>query len=396
MGTTERPYTTSHPWITFGPLDLQHAGAELWMLLGEARSKVEHLALALLKPAVAEEMTRVYLAKGVHATTAIEGNTLTETQVREIVEGRGNVPASRQYQEREVENIISAYNRIAEHLVAGGSAELSVEGVKEFDREVLDGIEGDAVHPGEIRTGSVVVGPRYRGAPAEDCEYLLTRMCEWLNGSDFDPSAPDLRIPYALIRAVVAHLYLAWIHPFDDGNGRTARLIELQILLAAGVPTPAAHLLSNHYNLTRVEYYRQLQLASDSGGDLVPFLHYAIRGFVDGVREQVDRVWQQQYADVWEQFVREVFDEKPDSEAKRRQLHLVTLLTEHATAIARRDIPALSPRLGAAYAGTQRMLSRDLNALERLGLIERAGHGFWRARREQILAFCPLRRGDEI
>src|SRR5690348_3770018 len=101
MGTTERPYTTSHPWITFGPLDLQHAGAELWMLLGEARSKVEHLALALLKPAVAEEMTRVYLAKGVHATTAIEGNTLTETQVMEIVEGRGNVPSSRQYQERE-------------------------------------------------------------------------------------------------------------------------------------------------------------------------------------------------------------------------------------------------------------------------------------------------------
>jgi len=52
MGTPERAYRTSHPWIAFR-VDLSRAGAELWMLLGEARSKVDHLSLALLKPAVA-------------------------------------------------------------------------------------------------------------------------------------------------------------------------------------------------------------------------------------------------------------------------------------------------------------------------------------------------------
>jgi len=394
MGTPERTYKQTHPWITFGRVDLQLAGAELWMLLGEARSKAEHLALALLKPAVAQEMLQVYLAKGVHATTAIEGNALSEEQVRDIVEGRGNVPQSQQYQEREVENILAAYNRITAHLVAGGSSELSLEGIKEFDREVLNGIEEDGVHPGEIRTDSVVVGPRYRGAPAEDCEYLLQRTCDWLNGSDFDPPAAELQIPYALIKAVVAHLYLAWIHPFDNGNGRTARLVELQILLAAGVPTPAAHLLSNHYNVTRDEYYRQLQLASDSGGDAVPFLRYVIRGFVDGIRAQVERVWVQQYADVWEQFVQEMFGERVATDAKRRQLHLVMKLSEQAVPVARRDIPSLSPLLTIAYSGTQKMLSRDLNAVERLGLIEQAGHGYWRAKQEQILAFRPLRRED--
>jgi hypothetical protein len=54
-----------------------------------------------------------------------------------------------------------------------------------------------------------------------------------------------------LIAAVVAHVYFEWIHPFGDGNGRTGRLIELKLLLEAGVPQPAAHLLSNHYNATR-------------------------------------------------------------------------------------------------------------------------------------------------
>src|SRR5260221_2289145 len=136
MGSPQRTYTETHPWITFGPIDLSRGGAELWMLLGEARSKVDHLALALLKPSVAEEMSHVYLAKGVHATTAIEGNVLSESQVRDIIEGRGGLPPSQQYPEREVANIIAAYNRIADHLVAGGSSELTVEGIKEFDREV--------------------------------------------------------------------------------------------------------------------------------------------------------------------------------------------------------------------------------------------------------------------
>ena len=54
------------------------------MLLGEARSKVDHLALALLKPEIADQMLQVYLAKGAQATTAIEGNTFSEDELAEI------------------------------------------------------------------------------------------------------------------------------------------------------------------------------------------------------------------------------------------------------------------------------------------------------------------------
>jgi Fic family protein len=392
MATLERPYSKSHPWITFGRIDLQRAGAEFWMLLGEARSKVEHLGRALLKPDIAEELLSVYLAKGVHATTAIEGNALSESQVRDILEGHANIPPSQDYQEREAANIIAAYNRIAAHLTGGGSSELTADGIKEFNREVLDGIHEDGVRPGEVRRQSVVVGPRYRGAPWEDCEYLLQSMCEWLNGPDFDPPSREMTIPYALIKAVVAHLYLAWIHPFDNGNGRTARLIELQVLLAAGVPMPATHLLSNHYNITRDEYYRQLQQASDSGGDITGFLRYAARGFVDGIRSQVDLVWAQQYEDRWEQFIYETFGGRVTTDAERRRLHLALKLSERDEPVPRREIARLSPELAVAYAGTERMLSRDLNALAAMGLVEPAGHGRWQAQRWKILAFRPLRR----
>ena len=365
------------------------------MLLGEARSKVEHLSLALLKPEVADEMHRVYLAKGAQATTAIEGNTLSEEEVARIVAGvAAPPPPSQEYLYREVENIVSAFNRIKDDLVAGGSAVLTPEDVKQFNREVLEGLEHDDIHPGDFRRQSVVVG-RYRGAPWEDCEYLVERLCEWLESSNFDPPDQDWKIPYALIKAAAAHLYVAWIHPFDDGNGRTARLMELQILLAAGVPMPATHLLSNHYNATRIDYYRRLEEASESGGDVVPFLRYAIRGFVDGARAQIERVWVQQYADRWEQFVYETFGGRITTEAERRRLQLVLELSHEQEPVARRDIPGLSPELAVAYSGTQRMLSRDLNRLEKLGLVGQAGRGFWRARREQILAFRPLRREDQ-
>lgn len=53
------------------------------------------------------------------------------------------------------------------------------------------------------------------------------------------------RVAFGIIRAILAHLYLAWIHPFGDGNGRTARSMELHLLMDSGVPSAAAQLLNS-------------------------------------------------------------------------------------------------------------------------------------------------------
>ena len=104
----------------------------------------------------------------------------------------------------------------------------------------------------------------------------IERLAEWLEsdavqtpkggGSD----DPEIGFALAMACAVYAHLYIAWLHPFGDGNGRTARLLDLLfqflILARSGMaPLPAAHLLSNHYNLTRDQYYRELAKASSTG-----------------------------------------------------------------------------------------------------------------------------------
>jgi Fic family protein len=130
-----------------------------------------------------------------------------------------------------------------------------------------------------------------------------------------------------LIRAIIAHVYLAWIHAFGDGNGRTARLVEFQLLVSAGVPTPAAHLLSNHYNQTRSEYYRQLRVASESGGDIIPFMMYATQGFLDGLRHQLKVIRDQQWDVAWENYIYDSFRTLTKKTDIRRR-HLVLDLSE--------------------------------------------------------------------
>ena len=384
----ERPYLKTHPQINF-QLDLRRASYRFWMLLGEGQSKCQHIAGVPLEPASAYELYRVYLSKGVHATTSIEGNTLTEEQVQQIMDRKLKLPRSQEYLETEVRNIIRACNEIAQELQDNPAVKISPERILHFNSLVLADLEvEDYVIPGEFRKVPVGV-MRYRAAPWEDCPYLIERLCEWLNGPDFEASEPEERFIKTILKATLAHLYIAWIHPFGDGNGRTARLIEFQLLIQSGlVPYPAGHLLSNHYNKTRSRYYVELDKSNRIDQGPVPFVEYAAEGFVDGLREQLKYIREQQFKVIWENYVHNQFHDK-DTPAYRRQRHLVLDMPERV--ISRKEIVLVSPRVTLAYAGTgEKTLTRDLNSLQAMGLITRKKGGF-EANRNVISAFLPPR-----
>ena len=384
-----RMYEETHPWIDFTATDVNNVQPRHWMLLGEALSKCEHLAGAPLLPALAQQLYQVTLVKGALATTAIEGNTLSEDQVRGILDGSYTAPPSRQYQEQEVRNVLEALQALHDRIVAGEKIELTPELVCDFNLQVLRGTQlRDGVAPGRFRTVSVVVG-RYRAAPAEDCEYLLDRLMAWLNGPTFVHDDPEVQFALILAKAVYAHLYVAWIHPFGDGNGRTARLLEFVILASSGlVPVPAAHLLSNHYNLTRDRYYREIDLASRPGESTLGFLSYAIEGFIDGIREVIGMVREQQIQVAWVNYIYGQFASQPNTKAADRQRSLVLAMPMDRAA-PRGDLEGLTPKIAKMYASAgPRVLPRDLNNLLKLGLIGRVGRGY-RARAEVVQAFLP-------
>jgi Fic family protein len=383
-----RTYLRTHPWLTF-QVDLRLLDYVIWVALGEAQSKCEHISGIPLRPSVARQLHMVYLAKGVLATTAIEGNTLTESQVLQHLEGKLELPPTKEYLSREIDNIIEACDKIATDILVRDTAELSVKKIETYNKLVLDKLTLDeSILPGQIRTFPVGVGG-YRAAPAEDCQYLLERLCLWLNEFEIPE---DNRIVFGIIKAIIAHIYFVWIHPFGDGNGRTARLIEFQILLEAGIPTPAAHLLSNFYNQTRTEYYRQLDKTSKTKGDISDFIKYAINGYAYELRDQLNILRMQQWDIVWRNYVHEMFKDQT-SEAAIRQRHLALDLSfQTDEPIRMSKIPGISTRMAAAYAKkTRKTMVRDVNKLINMGLMERTKDGI-RAKREIILAFLPARK----
>ena len=377
-------FKETHPWLKF-EVDLTRAPASLWILLGECQSKCAHIAGVPLRPETARELYQLYLAKGALATTAIEGNTLSEEEVLKHLQGKLKLPPSREYLAQEIDNIVAGCNLILKDLKSGNPLKLDVDRIRELNHLVLVNLKlEEGVVPGEIRQREVGVA-RYKAPPAKECRHLLEKLSDWLDSQTFAPK-PGMAAVYAILKAVLAHLYLAWIHPFGDGNGRTARLVEFQLLMASGVPAPAAHLLSNHYNQTRTEYYRQLDQASRSGGDVLPFLLYAVQGFVDGLRSQVEVIREQQWDVAWRNYVHEAFsDKKSPSDVRRR--HLVLDLSRVTDAVPFSKLPEVSLRMAAAYARkTAKTLSRDINTLDEMGLLVKDKGGY-RARREVILAF---------
>ena len=393
-------YQETHPWINF---ELNLCDTQLinfWFQLGEAQSKCVHIAQAPLLPEVARRLHTVNLAKGAIGTTAIEGNTLTEEDALKLAENKElDLPRSKEYLAQEVGNIINASNSLLSDLSNPETDKvkfqrLSVAKIRRFNQEVLNSLDlKENITPGEIRQYSVGVS-HYIAPPAEDCEYLLQRLCDWLNSDDFKLSVlpGDSTIATGILKAILAHLYIAWIHPFGDGNGRTARLIELSLLLASGVPSAAAHLLSNYYNETRERYYLALEKSSRDSRGALNFIEYAVNGFVEQLESHLAIIQKEQMRLAWINFIHQSFDGKRGDAVARQKALILEFTKKGLTEIDRSQIRTISPKIEQLYRNkTDKSISRDLTALKGMKLIENFDRQKFRMTMiEHLLKMMPI------
>ncbi len=385
-------YETSHPWITF-ELNLGREYEPLWYHLGRACAKIKELTQAAAPPEIHRQWNRLFMVKGVLASTSIEGNTLTEEEVEDILDRKLTLPPSKQYLEQEVRNVVDACNKIIDDVCGDSPVELSAKYICTLNQLVLRGLElPDDVEGGVIRKHSVLVG-NYRGAPAAECDELLRRLCRWLDSPVFCPQPESMRSAMAIIQAIVAHVYLAWIHPFGDGNGRTARLVEVFLLLKAGIPVPAAHLLSNFYNKTRSRYYSELsRLSKPMSGRYPPigdFVSYAVEGLADELDEQLELIVGYHLRIIWENYVYNRFQNLKGSQNKRIRDLLLSFELGHTRKLS--SLQDLPPKLYYEYYKdrTIRTLQRDLRMLIDHHYLESSAEGF-RPRAELILRMLPM------
>lgn len=247
--------------------------------------EVLHLSLSQLPilPGLAARLDAEIIRRAIFGTAAIEGNPLSEERVAEIIEEPG-LNGLRERAEQEIVNLTEAYrlHAVPAPVAHGGRQALTVSEafIREVNALVTRNVGGKFHTPGQYRDHKVEVGNADHGGiytPPKiraDIEPLMAALADWLD------SEALLAVP-APVRAALAHYHLALIHPFGDGNGRTARLLEVAILARAGyryVPT----MLSNYYYRNIDAYYvafRECEKSKEH--DLTPFLLF----FSEGLKE---------------------------------------------------------------------------------------------------------------
>lgn len=362
-------------------------------LLGQCQAYIVAMLGTPIRPDYRQQLLLVALARGAQATTAIEGNTLTEAEI-EAIQAGGNLPASKEYLEKEVKNILDAFNSILNELILDKREELiSPDTIRRFHRMVGEGLgEAFAAEPGSFRRNNVVVG-NYRPPSFEEVPSLVDSLCAWLD-KEFHFRAKQ-SFDEAMIEAIVAHIYIEWIHPFSDGNGRTGRLLEFYILMRAGVPNIASHLLSNFYNKTREEYYRRIEEATVKN-ELSAFIAYAALGLRDGLKEIFERMQAGLFRITWENYIYDSVGslrEKGKNDMTIRRLRILALAMPIDKAVSATEVASLSAKVAKEYATKSRpTIARDLAALLELKLIVKSDASY-RANIDLLRSFAPVSTG---
>jgi len=379
-----RKYKNTHPWITF-ELDMKKAHPRLWILLGRAVEGCKQLRNARINPNFAENMILESRLRGIYGTTVIEGNTLSYNDINEInsvqrIDIKNEIEkvherAEKEYDGRDKRFTINALRLFiflkekTEEL--GINWDLDIKAIKGLHQVLYSGIvkKTDTLPPGEIRKRSIRVGG-YIGVPHEECIYLMNRLTKGL--ADIKDKFPaEDEIVSGIVRAFLAHKYIAWIQPFEMGNCITARFVELQLMLSAGVPPAAAFCQSAYYNRTHKEYSDILYGEKKGIENVMLFIEYGLRGFLSELKRLIEEINTSQEEAVWKNCLDSVLEENK-SRIARRQQNLLLDIVKIGGSVPASDVRYISPRLTEAYAGKSlKTAVRDIQSLIDYGFLSK-------------------------
>jgi len=297
------------------------------------------------------EMERRAREISAYSSTSIEGNPLPLTDVKRILK---NKPEYVRDSEKEVLNYNKALVEL-DGVIKSEKISLDVDWLEKIQKMVTDGLI--AKHRcGHIRQESVFVNdPRSRKAiylppDHQDVVPLLENLFDFLNN--------NANLVDPLILAGIFHKQFVIVHPFVDGNGRTARLVTKVLLAKMGLDTFNLFSFENYYNNNVTKYFEEVGLLGNYYDlkdqiDFTSWLEY----FTDGIIDELLRVKKELEKEV----------SSPDNTLKEYHQKLIDLIKEKGF-IADRDYAKLTDR-----AKPTRNL--DFRKLIELGIIVKNGKG---------------------
>jgi Fic family protein len=264
--------------ITFSPnYRITAKIAKSLMRIEAVRERVQHLPVTPTVLASLRETARLYTT---HYSTMIEGNRLAPEQIESVLKHKGHFPG-RQRDEREVKGYYAALALLEQWVDGAAGTQVSEKTIQTLHSMVMS--DGRMrVKPTPYRDGQNVIRDGTTGAivymppEANDVPFLMKGMVKWINAA--------LEIPCPVV-AGIAHYQFATIHPYYDGNGRTARLLTTLILHLGGYDLKGLYSLEEYYARNLGAYYEAISVGEShnyymgrASADITKWVDYFVEG----------------------------------------------------------------------------------------------------------------------
>ncbi|MGZ3632884.1 MAG: Fic family protein [Parachlamydiaceae bacterium] len=286
-----------------------------------------------------------------HHTTHIEGTHLSLDQSEKLIAGEkvSNVDAE---DVQELLNYKKAFNFVADYVSSQGMITESL--IREIHRRLVDNVRGNSSQPGQYRVIQNYVANSktkeiiYTPPPAYEVPILMAELVDWIQNEQM--------IPPVLLSGI-AQFQLVHIHPFLDGNGRTARLLSTLCLYRSGYDFKRLFTISEYYDKNRPDYYNAIQSVRNNNMDMTCWLEYFCKGLETQMREIQLKGSQAIQLDVL----------TIEHKLSHRQKQALEHFLEKGREFSINDYELLCPGMN------RRSLQRDLSDLVGKGLIRQSG-----------------------
>jgi Fic family protein len=310
----------------------------------------------------ADKLQVIQLKREVEGTSRIEGADFTDKELDAAMRESPEKLLTRS--QRQAAAAVSTYRWIAQ---LPDDRPIDAALIRETHRRMITGADEDHCPPGQVRRQdeNVTFGnPRHRGAEGgAECEQAFADFCRAIQG--------EFRGHDPLVRALAVHYHFAAMHPFLDGNGRTARALEALALQREGLKDTLFIAMSNYYYEEKSAYLTALAEVRAHDQDLTAFLLFGLRGIAQQCQRLLNEIQTNVRKALFRNMMYDLFPRLKSPRARvmaKRQLAILRIILDVDSILAS-DLLARTDSLYNGLRNPRKAQIRDLTYLISLGSI---------------------------
>ncbi len=348
-------YTLPNHWIHYNPSALVRE-------LTEAKGAIMLLKAIPYQRRWVDALQEMQLKLEIAGTSKIEGADFSGNELEAAMKETAEQLLTRS--QKQAHAATQTYRWIA---TIPSDKPLTEDLIREIHSRIITGADDDHCEPGKIRERDQNVNfgtPPHRGADGGKESHEAMRGLVQALEHEFKAHDP-------LIQALALHYHFGAIHPFYDGNGRTARAIEALMLQRAGLRETAFIAMSNYYYDEKKGYLTSLSEVSGPDYDLTPFLRFGLRGVAMQSQRLANEIRTHVSKEIFRSFAHDLFTRllsPRKSLIRRRQLTILEQLLK-AEEVEFEDLVKILAEAYKSVANPRKAMVRDIDHLSGLQAI---------------------------